>query len=290
MFVFRRCAILAGCAVIETASAQFIPAFLQNASYWTPPKSEFDFYNAELARDGQVHSAELLMIFTPGFADPASFAPVDNAKQPGAVPVIRMQQMVTAPRGIVLEQRSINATWRMDFMALAQLSFVGSDGFGNTSKSVTEKRSDKAVTWNYACGSPCACAGQQEITPPNAAALMYEELPLRVRTIDFSKGSGESDFQLAPALERANHEFGQFEPAKISWKTVAETIEVDVTHDGGKDHFVLDRDFPFLLREWRMADGSRLRMKNSLRVDYREYLKNGDRERALKDPMLRHPD
>jgi len=31
-------------------------------------------------------------------------------------------------------------------------------------------------------------------------------------------------------------------------------------------------------------------MKNSLRIDYWNYNKPGDRDRALKDPMLRHPD
>jgi hypothetical protein len=31
-------------------------------------------------------------------------------------------------------------------------------------------------------------------------------------------------------------------------------------------------------------------MKRSLKVDYWNYNKPGDRERALADPMLRHPD
>jgi hypothetical protein len=44
------------------------------------------------------------------------------------------------------------------------------------------------------------------------------------------------------------------------------------------------------LREWKGADGSSWKMKNSLRVDHSKYNKPGDRERALKDPMLRHPD
>jgi hypothetical protein len=53
---------------------------------------------------------------------------------------------------------------------------------------------------------------------------------------------------------------------------------------------VLDRDGPHLLREWTAADGSRLKMKRNLKVDYWNYSKNGDRERALANPMLRQPD
>ncbi|HEX4641638.1 MAG TPA: hypothetical protein VH252_09635, partial [Chthoniobacterales bacterium] len=79
-------------------------------------------------------------------------------------------------------------------------------------------------------------------------------------------------------------------PAKISFKTSEREIDVTVEHAGGADHFILDRDFPNLLRQWNAADGSRLKMKRSLKVAYWNYNKPGDREKALTDPMLRHPD
>ena len=67
-------------------------------------------------------------------------------------------------------------------------------------------------------------------------------------------------------------------------------IDISIQHDAGTDRFVLDGNFPFLLREWSAADGSHLRLKNSLRIDYWNYNKPGDRERALANPMLRQPD
>ena len=54
--------------------------------------------------------------------------------------------------------------------------------------------------------------------------------------------------------------------------------------------FVLDRAGPHLLREGTAADGSHLKMKRNLKVDYWNYSKPGDRERALNNPMLRLPD
>ena len=81
-----------------------------------------------------------------------------------------------------------------------------------------------------------------------------------------------------------------FKPARVNFKTSDRSIDVDVRHDAGTDRFVLDRDFPFLLRQWNAADGSRLKMKRSLKVAYWNYNKTGDREKALADPMLRHPD
>ncbi len=38
------------------------------------------------------------------------------------------------------------------------------------------------------------------------------------------------------------------------------------------------------------ANGSHLKMKRNLKVDYWNYNKPGDRERALNNPMLRLPD
>lgn len=131
--------------------------------------------------------------------------------------------------------------------------------------------------------------GSENISPP-ANSYFYDELPLRVRTIDFSKPNGEFEIQLAPSTINSKKDNIVFKSAKVSFTSMGKTIDVDVQHSAGKDHFVLDRDFPFLLREWNAADGSRLKLKNSLKIDYWNYNKSGDRERALKDPMLRHPD
>ena len=131
--------------------------------------------------------------------------------------------------------------------------------------------------------------GSENVVPP-ASGYFYDELPLRVRTIDFSKPTAGFEIQLAPTTINSKKEAIIFKPAKISFASREKTIEVDLQHAGGKDHFVLDREFPFLLREWNAADGSHLKLKRSLKIDYWNYNKPGDRERALADPMLRHPD
>lgn len=275
------------CAI--SASAQFTPMFLQNGSYWGDGKSEVDFYDAEFIRDGQPRKCELMMIFTPKFVDPTSFADVDP-KQTGALAAIQMHAFATVPRGIVAEESSINALWRMDSMSLARLSFAGTDGLGQMIKTFLETRIEQTVAWKYSADTYRGKIDNQNIAAPKTAAIFSDELPLRVRMIDFSKNSGDFDIQLAGTFVSPQKESSAFKPAKLFWKIGEREIAVEIKQDSGSDHFVLDRDFPFLLREWRMADGSRLKMKNSIKVDYRNYLKNGDRERALKDPMLRHPD
>src|SRR5437868_7452016 len=104
---------------------EFVPGLLQNRSYWGGGKSEIDFYQADFLRDGEPHACELLLILSPLFLEPKQLAYVDDSKQPGAIPAIRMLELATIPRGIGVEQRSIEARWRMDLMSLARLSFTG---------------------------------------------------------------------------------------------------------------------------------------------------------------------
>jgi hypothetical protein len=277
------------CLLVPGLEAQFAPAFLQNASYWRDGKSEIDFYNADYARDGQRYPTELLMVFTPDFVDPKLLTRPDDPKQNGMLPVIRMHQAAAIPRGLLVEQRSVDALWRMDFMALARLTFAGSDGTGPIFRSVTENRDGNAITWKYSADS-YRSKTEKTVASPNGTVVLYDELPLRVRTIDFTKSSGSFEIQLAPAIASSKEEDLAFKPATISYKVSERAIDVEVKQEAATDHFLVDRDFPFLVREWKAFDGSQFKLKNSIKVEITKYTKPGDRERALKDPMLRHPD
>ena len=277
-------------AVMSTAHAQFSPMLLENASYWGDGKAEFDIYNAQLMRDGQLRQCEMLLILTPQLVDAATLTLANDPKQAGLLPTIRMNEIATVPRGLFVEQLSVTALWRMDSMSLARLEFGGTDSIGNIAKRVEEKREANASSWSYAVHSYRGYIDAKPISASPGTALFHDELPLRVRTIDFSKTSAGFDVQLAQSIATTRKESVEFKPAKLSWKFDDRNIEVTLQHAGGTDVMKLDRAFPFLLREWRMADGSSLRMKRSLKADYWNYGKNGDREKALNNPMLQHPD
>lgn len=285
----RRCAFFL-IVVATRASAQFSPLLLQNASYWGDGKAEFDIYTAQLMRDGQLRQCETLIIFTPQMVDPTTVLLAKDPKQAGAVPTIRMNQVATIPRGLFVEQLSIAAVWRVDAISLARLEFAGTDSIGNIAKRIEEKREANASSWSYTAQTYRGKIDAQPIASVTGTALFYDELPLRVRTIDFAKATGSFDVHLAQSIASAASGAVEFKPAKISWRMDARSIEVTVEHARGRDVLGLDRDFPFLLREWRMADGSQLKMKRSLKADYWNYGKNGDREKALNNPMLQHPD
>ena len=274
-------------ALLKGAVAQFTPAFLQNSSYWNGGKAEFDFYDAQIVREGQPRPCEVLHILVREPFDSKQLAKPDNAQRPDSISVIKLNQILHVPTGIYLYQQMDSIFWNIDNGALVKFSLTSNDSCGNTFKE--GRRLGGEFAYDFHTYWDGMADGHENVSVP-ANGYFYDELPLRVRTIDFSKPNGEFTIQLAPTTINSKKDNIVFKPAKVSFKLSERTIDVDVQHDGGKDHFVLDRDFPFLLREWNAADGSRLKMKNSLKIDYWNYNKPGDRERALKDPMLRHPD
>lgn len=275
----------------DPVCSQFSPAFPQNDSYWANGKAEFNIYDAQIVRDGQVRPCEAFIIFGREFIDAKTLARVDDTKKADALSTIRMNQIFTVSRGLFVEQQSLIANWRLDLLSLAHLSVVGGDTTGNLSRRVEEKREGNSSNWFFIYNTHRDGAGFDRLVPPlTGPAIFYDELPLRVRMIDFSQAKGEFEIQLAPSLINSKKESVIFRPAKVNFTTSERKIDISVRHMGGTDQFTLDGWFPFLLREWTAADGSRWKMKRSLKVDYWNYHKPGDRERALKDPMLRHPD
>lgn len=254
---------------LNTARAQFTPAFVQNDSYWADGKAEYNIYAAEIVREGAPRQCEVVHIF---------------AREPGATPVLKLNQILNVPVGLLTFQQMLSSAWRVDNAQLAKFSLTSSDSIGNAYKEA--RRDGDHFTVEYRNNSD---SGQENVAIP-ANAFFYDELPLLVRTVDFSKPSAPFEIQLAGSVINSKTDNIAFQPAKVSFVPNERSIDVKVQHAGGDDHFILDRQFPNLLREWKAADGSHLKMKRNLKVDYWNYTKPGDRERALNNPMLRLPD
>lgn len=279
--------VLVAFGTIEDAPAQFTPAFLQNDSYWGDGKAEFNFYDAQIVREGQPRSCEVLHIALREAFDPKQLVKVDDLKKPGVIPVIKLNQVLHVPVGVYVYEQMHSTYWKIDNGMLLKWSLAHSDSFGNTFKEACRFGDQLAFNWHtYFDGM---ADGNENITPP-ANGYFYDELPIRVRTIDFSKPSGQFDIQLAPSVMNSKKDTIAFQPARISFTATEAKIDISVQHAGGTDKFVLDGNFPYLLREWSAVDGSHLKLKRSLKMDYWNYNKNGDRDRAFKNPMLGHPD
>lgn len=264
--------------IASPAFAQFSPVLLQNDSYWGDGKAEFNIYDAQIVREGAPRPCEVLHILVREPADP---------KQPGAASGLKLNQILHLPLGLSVQQQMHSNFWRIDNAQLLRFSVTSADGIGNAYKE--GRREGAAFTYEFRSFADGATAGKENIALPEKG-YFYDELPWLVRTLDFTKASTPFEIQLAGTTMHAKKDNFVFKPAKLSFKPTDREIDIAVEHAGGTDHFILDRDFPNLLRQWNAADGSRLKMKRSLKVAFWNYNKPGDREKALADPMLRHPD
>jgi hypothetical protein len=276
------------CVVLlaSPAFAQFSPALLQNDSYWADGKAEFNIYDAQIARYGVPRPCEVLHILVREPMDLKQFVKPENANA-DAVQVLKLNQILHVPTGLYVYQQMHSNFWRVDNAQLLKFSMTSNDSCGNTFKEA--RRDADRFAYEYHTYWDGMAGGKDNVAVP-ANGYFYDELPWLVRTIDFQKSSAPFEVQLAGTIINSKKDSVVFKPAKVSFKSTEREIDVAVEHAGGTDHFILDRDFPNLLRQWNAADGSRLKMKRSLKVAYWNYNKPGDREKALADPMLRHPD
>ena len=272
---------------LSSASAQFTPALLQNNSYWGDGKAEFNIYDAQISRYGTPRPCEVLHILVREPFDPKQVVKPEGPARPDTIAVLKLNQILHVPTGLYVYQQMHSNFWRVDNAQLLKFSLTSNDSCGNTFKQA--RREGDRFAYEYHTYWDGMADGKESVAVPTNGCF-YDELPWLVRTIDFSKPEGEFEVQLAGTTINSKKDSFVFKPAKISFNSTERTIDVAVEHAGGTDHFILDRDFPYLLREWNAADGSRLKMKRSLKVAYWNYNKPGDRERALADPMLRHPD
>jgi hypothetical protein len=286
-FMCLRLLLLSGLIIGSEASAQFTPDLLQNDSYWGDGKAEFDIYDAQIMRDGALRPCEAIHIFVRESMDPKQFVKPENPKQADAVPVLKLNQILHLPMGLSVHQQMHSNFWRIDNAQLLKFSLTSSDSIGNTYKE--GRRETPGFTCEYRGDAESAAGGTENVVVPEKG-YFYDELPWLARTLDFQKPSTPFEIQLAGSAINSKKDNFVFKPAKVSFKSTEREIDVGVEHAGGTDHFILDRNFPNLLRQWNAADGSRLKMKRSLKVPYWNYNKPGDREKALADPMLRHPD
>ncbi len=271
---------------LPAALAQFNPAFIANASYWNDGKAEFDIYDGQIMRYGQARQTEILHILVREPFDLKQFVKPDDWQRPHTIQVLKMNQILHIPTGLYVYQQMHSNFWRADNGRLAKFSLTSNDSCGNTYKEA--RRGGETFHYQWHTYWDGMAEGREEVKlPPHG--YFYDELPLRVRTIDFSKPSGDFEIQLTPTIINSKKDKLVWKPAQVHFESTDRAIYVTVAHDGGSDRFVLDRNFPHLLRTWQAADGSKLQLKRSLKVDYWNYHGLGDRKRALLNRKLEHP-
>ena len=265
-----------------SARAQFSAAWLQDEKVWGDGKAEFNIYDAEEVRYGQPRKCEILHILVREPFAERDLVKAEPNTRGGTYPVIKLNQILHIPTGLYVYQQMHSAFWRCDTGELVKATLTSNDSCGNTYKefrALGGLRGLMGKGWRYEWRTywEGMSAGKENVSAP-ADAIFYDELPMRVRTIDFGKTKGAFQIQLAPTVIKSKKDQLTFTPTAVAWEVVASEIRVTVAPG---DSFLLDAKAPHLLREWQRADGGKLTLRKSLKIDYWNYNKPGDLERAL---------
>lgn len=275
--------VLASCVRVH---AEFAPAFVQRGDYWADGRAEFNIYEAKIVRYDQPRDCEVIHILVREPFDPKQLVKPDQSDRPGMIPVLKLNQILHIPTGIYVYQQMHSNFWRVDDGALVKFTLTSNDSCGNTFKSW--KRDGNTATYAWHTYWDGMADGEKKVRA-QPGTYFYDELPMRVRTIDFETSkSGGFDIQLAPGVIKSKKDDIAFTPARVSYEKGGEEIVVKVASAAGTDTFTLAPEFPYLLRTWKMAGGGELKLKRSLKVDYWNYHAPGDKERALAEPGLRN--
>lgn len=270
-------------ALIASGEAQFRPEFFQDEAYWGDGKAEFNTYDAQQVRYGQPRPSEVLHILVREPFSNRELVKAEPGSPGGSYPVIKLNQILRIPTGVYVYQQMHSAFWRADSGRLVKATLTSNDSCGNTYKefgALAGPASWLGAGWRYewrtywegmSAGEKAVRAGKD--------AIFYDELPVRVRTLDFAKGSGEFVVPLGPTIISSKKGIVTFSPATVKWAAGAQTVDVQVIHPAGTDRFTLDTKAPHLLREWQQAEGGRLKLRRSLKLDYWNHNKLGDEER-----------
>lgn len=293
------CAAVLASALSLSASAQWGTKWLQDDAYWGDGKAEFNVYEAREVRYGQPRPSFILHILVRESFAPNALVKADDWKQEGTYPVIKMNQVLYVPTGLYSYQQMHSSFWNAQTGQLIKASLSSNDACGNTYKELqglSGWRSWLGGGWRYHWHTYWqGMVEGTETVRGDKEAIFHDELPMRVRTIDFTAGEGAFAIPVAASIINSKKDKITFAPHTVTWRqkkmqtedgsgdTLLGPITVTVKpRDGDKeDVFILDSHPPYLLREWRKADGGNLKLKQSLKIDYWNHNKLGDLERLL---------
>ncbi len=258
-------------------SAQpFTERLLHDEEFWGDGKAEVAVFKATEKRYGTLRESEVRHILVRENFAKNERVKANNWQAPGTYPVIKLNQVITIPTGSYRYDQGHSSFWRQNSGDLVKFTSTTNDSCGLSYKHGTIDR----VRWHYRAFT--YWEGMSEIeskTPAPRGALLYDELPFKLRTIDFGK---TTDFE-TPLMDSVIDSKGD----KLAWPlavfAVAETPQgwsVTVKHARGTDRFVFDKNSPHALNRWERWDGSSLERTQLIRIPYWKLNQPGD-ERYL---------
>lgn len=271
---------------VAPADTPFPDNWMRNA-YWHDGMAEFNIYRGSVTRYGTpMPESRVLHIYVRESLLQDSLVKPDDWRNADAFPVLKLNQILHIPTGLYVYQQMHSGFWKTEGASLVKASLTSNDSCGNTYKEIL-RNADGSLTSHWQTYWEGMAKGSETITPPKNA-IFYDELPVRVRSIDFNSLPQSFSIPMADSIIHSKHQPAAFHKADFQAKQSGNQITVQIRHAKGNDVFTLEKTFPHRILEWKRADGGHLILENSLKIDYWNYNQPGDLQRALRNPDASH--
>lgn len=271
-----------------TAAAPFTDGLLRDETLWGDGRAELAIFDATEKRYGVARPTEVRHILVREHFAAKGQVKADDWRAPGAYPVIKLNQIITVPTGTYRYDQGHSAFWRVADGELIKFAHTTNDSCGLTYKQ--GNRSADGRAWRYRALT--YWEGMEEVdtrvTPP-AGALFHDELPFKLRLLDWERAAALTDGFTAPlsaGVIGSRTETPAWSEARFRVAREDATWRVAVVHARGEDRFTFDAAPPHLLRRWERHDGTALLLRHAVRLPYWELNRPGD-ERLLEPANAR---
>lgn len=267
-------------------------SFFSSETPWGDGNAEVAIYEGPQVRYGAAREDAQLRLITVREAFAPGPIPVkaDDWRAPGSYNVIKQNQIFRIPTGTYRYDQMWSGFWRTSTGRLDKFSLASIDSCGNTYKQgLLQKGRLDYTAMTYWEGM----TNVRETTKLPAGALFYNELPLKLRALDWQKTPPGSVFTvpLAGAVVNSKADAINFAPATITVSRLDENPDgpidpvywIEVKHAAGLDYFAFRVAPPHVMTSWQRADGGHLKLKSVVRIPYWQLNQPGDEKHLTSD-------
>jgi hypothetical protein len=254
------------------ATSPFTQTLLEDESIWGDGKAEYNIYDATLLRYRIPRASEVRHILVKESFSAKALVKTDNWRSDGTYNVLKLNQIIRIPTGSYRYDQMHSSFWKIDNGDLLKFSLSSIDSCGNTYKQ------GRRIPNGFHYQAFTYWEGMDEVdskTDLPADTLFYDELPWKLRTLDWKEGSTFTT-PLAPSVINSKANPITTSSAEFTITSSGKSRLVTVTHTQGTDTFLFAKESPYRLVKWTMWDGGELILRSSVRIPYWNLNKPGD--------------
>jgi len=255
---------------VAGAAPPFSPALLQER-LWDDGKAEYDVFDAVEIREGIARPARVVHVIV---KEPFNAKLRVKADRPPSIDVVKMNQVIDVPTGAYGYHQMHSSFWERATGALLKFSMTSNDSCGNAFKEGWMDGSRWRLLFHtYWDGEG---DGERGLALP-ADGVFADELPMKLRMLARFEPA-QYTISLFPSVVGSKLGNPAFSAASIRVLPPAPdgSIRVEVSRPGGVDRFTFQKAAPHVLAAWSRPDGSSLKLRKSLRLDYWNHHAPGD--------------